>query len=528
MGVVRDVPVSIPLRALVGCALVVAGCEPPTEPPSPCAPVVAAEFWIEELAPLSASIVCASGAALPIDTALQSLPPGGIGTEPLPAGLQFDPLTGSINWTPGLHQAAVYDLQVTMTGPAGPEQAKFVVGVADAFDHPNNVPVVDPVRYREEFGLPVFFLAPGPADANQYGPTTIVYRGRLYIAEGKKRGASSLAYPKNSYTLDFPNNDRFHEPEFGFDRRKKVVLTTTFDDNSYLRQRLAFTTWNEMNPDHLAVQVFSAVVFVDGKYVGLYLASDHVDEDLAAGYGLSVAGNVYKSIHHDANFTAIAYNGRPKSTLHQGYEKKDGLPAEGQPGAFSDLDALVQWVIAASASEFRADAETHIHLSDFIDWWILVTLIEGGDSAGKNAYLYHDPAQAGGWRYVPWDFNHSFGQDWLTQRVAATSVDSYKEFNRIFALLLEDPTTREMLRTRYAALLGGTLSEAAMSTHVDAMWAEIEPAARRDWKRWSNAYQTFSRWVHRTDLTDLDAELAYLRQWIRTRWQHLGTTFPDR
>ena len=40
------------------------------------------------------------------------------------------------------------------------------------------------------------------------------------------------------------------------------------------------------------------------------------------------------------------------------------------------------------------------------------------DSGGKNAYLYFDPV-GGLIHHVPWDFNHSLGQTWQTEREAS-------------------------------------------------------------------------------------------------------------
>ncbi len=509
----------LPLAAL---GVLIGACD--GEPP--CGPSAGGPYWLEEGQAFAATVVCDSGAPVPAGATLAAIPPGRpTDREPIPAGLSFDPATGAMAWTPGLDQAAVYDLEVTLPGPDGVETTTLVIGVADAFDDPANVPVRDPGRYREEFGLPVVFLDPGPQDPEVYAPTTIVYRGRLVQAEAKKRGASSLSYPKNSYTLKFPDDDRLDEA--AFPARKKLVLTSTFDDNSYLRQRLAFATWNQMSATHLPIGVDHAVVYADGVYLGLYLVSDHVDDDLMVDHGLAATGNLYKAYNHDANFRRDNNDGDGKATLADGYEKKAGLPDPGQPGAFADLEDLVAWVADADTAGFRAEVDTRLERADFADWWVLVTLIAGDDSAGKNAYLYHDAAGGGRWRYLPWDFNHSFGQTWETLRQPADAQGPYRQRNQIFVHLLDDPGYRQELRDRIAALLAGPLAASTVQAQVDAWWATIEPSARRDWRAWAGAYRTFPRWASRTDLTDVDGELAYLRAWIDARWAHAAVSFPD-
>ena len=185
--------------------------------------------------------------------------------DPLPEGAQYDPATATLTWTPGLDQGAVYHLNVTALG----ETAEVKIGVADRWDDPNNVPVVDPATYTEEYGLPVLHLQPSP-DINSDGYTlaTTVYRGHTYTMEAKYRGAASLNYPKKSYTLKFTKEDKFGEPEHAaglFQEKRKIVLISTFDDNAYVRQRLAYELWNALDPAHIQIRVYSGVVFLDGS-----------------------------------------------------------------------------------------------------------------------------------------------------------------------------------------------------------------------------------------------------------------------
>jgi hypothetical protein len=70
-----------------------------------------------------------------------------------------------------------------------------------------------------------------------------------------------------------------------------------------------------------------------------------------------------------------------------------------------------------------------IDVEEFADWLLLVGWAIADDSAGKNVYLYHggEPDGALGllFRYVPWDFNDSFGQSWQTNRVAPTMGNAW-------------------------------------------------------------------------------------------------------
>jgi hypothetical protein len=515
------------VRALAGAAVFVqtlGGCagqvgDTPPPPPGPrCEPQAGGPYWVEEGQPVGFTLSCKTGE--PLGTFAELADAGtAVQLSPLPAGATFDAESGAFAWTPGLAQAAVYSLTATV----GSESVAVKIGVADAFDALGNEPVADPLAYPEEMGLPVLFLAPGPTSADVYAPADVVFRGRRYAGntEAKKRGAASLGYPKNSYTIEFDRSDPFDAPDLGFDARHKIVLISTFDDNAYVRQRLAYEVWNRMDPSHVQVETTSIVVYLDGAFYGLYTLADHVDDDLLQSFGMAKTVNVYKAINHDANFRLVKNGGGQKPTLHAGYEKKDGLPAEGQPGAFDDLDTLVMWAATASDQSFRAERADRLNVRDYEDWWIFVTLILADDSAGKNSYHAHDPG-GGPFRYVPWDFNHAFGQTWQTAREAADIDEDYASMNRLFERFLADPQIAGPLRARYQSLLGGVLAVAEIQALVDIYVAEIDASARRDERRWGDAYRSYSGWSFRSDFTSYEQELAYLRGWIDDRWAFVG------
>lgn len=376
----------------------------------------------------------------------------------------------------------------------------------------------------EEDGLPVFhlFLAPSlpEEDGEQWG--RLLYRGRCYPVKGRIRGNTSLAFPKHSYTLTFAGDAPFEDPLLGegFPARRKLVLISPFNDNSYMRSRLAFTLWNRMSPDHLQVKTGSALLYLNGKYWGLYTAADHVGRELLAAQGLDPAGELFKAISPDANFSPHTAEGSPKASLAAGFEKKAGEPSAGRE-AYASILAFTEFVTEADAERFRAERASWMEPRDYEDWWILATLAHTSDSVSKNAYHYRAPGAGGRWRFIPWDLDASFGQEWNTRRSAPERFSDFADRNLLFARMLAASATAEPMRERYRALLRGELGLQEVLGLIERYARELGPAARRDEARWGEAYRGFWRWRSRTDFTTHEEELEYLRQWVRARWHLL-------
>ena len=456
--------------------------------------------------------------------------PEALSIDDLPSGAAYDKPTGTLSWTPGLDQAAVYEL--TLRASPWNETGKLTIAVTDRYGAAGNVPPTNAAMYSEEFGLPVIHLTTDPAITDEgYTPAQVTYRGHTFVgAEAKYRGVFSSDFPKRSYTLKFTKTDKFGDPSAagGFSDKRKIVLSTPFDDNSYLRQRLSFELWNVLGPTQIKVQSYSAVLYLNGAYYGLYTVTDHVDRYLMEDHGLDQDGNLYKARSADANFREAGIDHPVKSDIHLGFTKEEGTPEEGEPDAYDDLDEFLSWANTVSAAAFTREFEARAQRSDYENWWILVSFISADDSTGKNSYHYHDPNRTGSlWRCVPWDFNESWGQDYATRRVSAQSKpDGWPfESNGIFQRLNEDPTFGPALRARYHELLTTRYNPRTILPRIAELEAAIRDSAHRDEQKWRSAYRSFTAWQSRTDFTTFDEEVQYLRQWISDRHAYLSARY---
>jgi len=427
-----------------------------------------------------------------------------------PDAATFDAATGTVTWETDLASAGEWTVVVHAIADGAREEGEVTLWVADAWDARGNDPV-DPLTYTMEFGLPVFHLdGAGALDDAGMRPVDVTYKGHAFVgAEGQLRGAASSYYPKKSYRVDFAPDDEFADEAEGFPKRRSLVLTSTFDDNSYFRQKLCFDIWNLIAPAR-PIETRFAVVYLDGEYAGLYLLGDHVDGEWFEDQGYPEDGNLYKSVDHAANFYST-YGGA-KSSWHQGYEKKEGLPEDD----FSDLDALVEFVATSPDGGFEAEIAGRIDVEDVYDWWALVVYTEADDSGGKNVYLYSDPASPF-FRVEPWDFNHSLGQTWQTEREPPYYDYDFTGANNLFLRLLASPTHGGPMRERFAEARAGALSAPAIQALIDDYIDRIDASARRDEDKWQREYRTYGGWSWRDDWTTYEEEVEYVRWWVDER-----------
>jgi hypothetical protein len=283
---------------------------------------------------------------------------------------------------------------------------------------------------------------------------------------------------------------------------------------------MCFDIWNVLDPSRHRVENQFVVVYINGVYEGLDVMTDHIDGEYWEDQGYTEDANLYKSLDHSANFYDT-FNGGPKWAPYSGNEKNEGLPADD----FSDLVSLINFVVQSDDTTFRNSLSQNLVVSEFMDWWILVRYTEADDSAGKNAYLYHDPVTSL-WHYAPWDFNHSLGQTWQTERESSRTNEEFRGTNNLFNRILSDSVLGPQLIARFQAALSGPLSDVNQQLRIDGYVNAIQPEMDRDWEKWGEQYRSYGGWYWRSDWTTPEEEVQYVRNWVSERTKFMEKQYP--
>ncbi len=259
------------------------------------------------------------------------------------------------------------------------------------------------------------------------GDTSIAARIRIH-------GQFSRNEIKKSYKLQLYRVQR-EEAE------STIVLSPQFGDPSFCRYRLAHFFFEKAG---LLVPGIEPVrLFIDGKYEGLYLRIEDVDEKFLRRRGLALT-SLYKINGH----------GRFNSALGmlpmQSFEKH--IP-QGHRN-YHDLERLIALVDQGLSRENAERLESLLDVQNVLDYYAVCRLISHTDGITNNFYLYLHPASK---RFVmiPWDFDMTF-------KHIHENFPRYA--NGLFEQLEHIPAYREYLRRRTVELFNYAEAQRALDS----------------------------------------------------------------
>lgn len=233
----------------------------------------------------------------------------------------------------------------------------------------------------------------------------------------RHRGVSSQLAPKKSYNIKFSEKVSL----FGMDSGKKWSLLADYFDKSLLRVMVGFDLAAGMEIPY-ASQVRLCKVYLDGQYMGIYMAIEPVDAkkgrveiDTDAG-DFILERNVFRE---DEGVIYIKTNGGLRFEMSD----PDEMPDEQVQANLALLNQIEQAIQTLDHTVY----EQYIDVSSFVDFYIFHELIKDIDF-GRFSTRYY---VTGGILHAgpPWDVDYSMGnvssQHWEAVYQRYNNVGSY-------------------------------------------------------------------------------------------------------
>lgn len=378
------------------------------------------------------------------------------------------------------------------------------------------------------------------------------YSGKIAI---EIRGSSSQMFPKKQYGMELRADDGEEDNEqslFGMPEEGDWILFAPYNDKTLLRDALSYTLARRMGNYASRSRFFELVL--NNEYMGVYVFFekvkrgknrvniDKLEEDeitgdkLTGGYILKID----KTTGGDeggfvSQFPPPKASGTQKTYFQWEYPKgKDIVPEQK-----TYIENYVKQFETTLASETYNDPvegwTKYADMNSFIDFFIMNEVSKNPDAYRLSTFMHKRKDSDGGKLFMGpvWDFNLGFGNvNYCTQGDAEGLVI---DFNTLcptdgwlipfwWQKLWSDQTFRVALSERWTSLRANEFSNESVLAYVDSVSGVLsQGAAQRNFQKWP-VLGTYVWPNYKYDLFTYQAEVSWLRTWIRDRMEYLDAT----
>ena len=239
-------------------------------------------------------------------------------------------------------------------------------------------------------------------------------------AKIKLQGSSSLAYPKKNYTIEFYEDIDMGQ---GWGEQSKYNLKANWTDKTAARNvvtaKIAGSVQKKYEvlddlPNNGSIDGFPVEVYINNEFLGLYtwnipksawmwnMDKDNPDHIVLGGDWYTEYVNLKKELD---DFDGTGWDFEVGT-------KNDEL--------IKNFNKLVRFINNSSDEEFIRDFESYINKDAWLNYIVMIYMIQGVDNTGKNMMLVtYNNGQT--WYPCLYDLDGTFGELW-----DGTLSDSYK------------------------------------------------------------------------------------------------------
>ncbi|MCB9360374.1 MAG: CotH kinase family protein [Flavobacteriales bacterium] len=294
---------------------------------------------------------------------------------------------------------------------------------------------------------------------NIYIPIKIALNGETHIAKMRIRGDTSREDPKKSLKIKFDSTS-FSPTEMVFN------LNAEYSDKTLIRQYLSSKLIQESG--QICFNSELVKIFLNGKYFGLYLKVENIDEHFLKRNKLSKKNNLYKATKDGACMSIF-------DDVSTKWEKKTN-----KKGNFNDLIQLIDKVNNTPDKEFYSFVKDNFEYESLINVIALNMMLSNGSTYYHNYYLYHDLYETGKWQMFQWDIDKSLSYyNWMPYTYHRTSSEWESDNPLIERAILCEPIFDD-IKKRITELHKSLLNDEFIAPIIDKLIPLIEPVVELD------------------------------------------------
>ena len=222
------------------------------------------------------------------------------------------------------------------------------------------------------------------------------------------RGNTSRESAKKSFKVSF--NTFVHGRQFhGLD---KLNLNGEHNDPAIIRSKLCFDLYQEIG--RIASRASHARLYINGRYYGLYISVEHIDDEFLQKHFADDSGNLWKCLY-PADLTYIGNDPLLYKKLSSNGRPAYELMTNEAGGDFQPLARLIRVLNLTPAAILPDSLESLLDVPGVLQYFAINTLVGSWDdyrSLMNNYYLYYEPS-AGRFTLIPYDYDNTLGVDWF-------------------------------------------------------------------------------------------------------------------
>ena len=286
------------------------------------------------------------------------------------------------------------------------------------------------------------------------------------------------------------------------------ILDGMYNEPLRLRSHIATNLWTKIHEPYYSekepkaksgFEVKFVEVFKNNEYFGIYQFSESIDRKQ-----LKLKKNVENTIYGEL-YKANSYDGGPDFTKSPSKFNnlfphwngwKTEYPFINYESDFANLSQFTNLVVNGTDEAFSKNIEKEVHITNAIDYYLLVNILRATDNLGKNYYLgKYDNNEP--YFFIPWDLDGVLGiiQDGKRERVT-NSVLGNGLFNRL--LEINPNGYKEELKARWITLRASAFSNKALLSKIDKIYTNFteDKVYEREQLIWRNKLNEVSNEDH--------------------------------
>lgn len=327
----------------------------------------------------------------------------------------------------------------------------------------------------------------------------------------KCRGGSSSKYYKHSFSLEL-------EEKFSFvnlPRDDDWILNASYIDKTFMRHKISYDLFREMNEKNIAPGSSFVNVSVNGEYRGLYVLMEEVN---GAMVGLNKSDTMAMLFKDPLIFRKEGLK-HVQDSLNPHQQK---YPKIDESDKTEYIERFKDFLFNSDDRDFARDISNWVDIENVIDWHLLLLFSNSGDGVLKNFYLYKIDCNTP-FRFAIWDYDHTFGRDGDNE---LNLMD--RDLNWERSILLErlfnisDIGYVPKIKNRWSELRGqNILSVENFEAHILKNDRIIREEVRGNFEKWP----LDDSWYY--DSNDYTQELDLMRDFVKLRVNQLDAYFDS-